>query len=1164
MKLKTATYLMLLRKIIQFCVRNAVYSDDLFHHIINLVYFKYDLTRPLSEVHTKPFKDIFNEKKQEKVQQELGRSAVSRENNRNLINQRCKRGSAEHILKLILFRGWWNEICNLKIRRVSIIARLATIRNRFTKHKVLSAWKTYHRVRIARSEEAKEGQQKLHITNSEARRLSIIIEQQQLEIAQLKNKCSDFQRELSLSQNEIDQQHQQLVDFEQESLESIKQEKRDHVSEISKLQKKITELQTRVESQSETISHDQSHTFALFMHATGNSDNNEEKAEEQVRPYAKEFLNELQDPSDESLPLEFLRWCMRQLTTTKQQSVDNLTTSLQDGEVFSHVALYCFPEACHATILKMIDSRRRLQKVMSILQLYGHPPPFSVEEIIGGNSTATAYLSLLILECWVNRRNMLSTTPSSSCEPESLSELFTAYQEEKNTWSSIINPSKEILNRKLFERVHHSDQTIDDSLIKDKLLFTKLRSKVQLSSRGETPVIGEHVNSVLRNSIESIRLRNLSSSKGRGTSPNTPNTPTKLRSPTNSGRQSPTKIKSPPVAAALRSSPLSPTERVKSPPVVTSPSDMSPSKPPIGSNRASVEKLPSSLKSPPFNNASSPTVPQAATRISFEGLGEGPNSSPTFKSPPLTGKLVIETNGLADSEEPKIMSPLSSKGPVLSATRVSIEEPLQKGNRPVPLNPDNLLSNMGGSDFEGAEPESDASPTVNEQDGVCQLPIILSPECEPTKEQPATASVDEGKLQPLPSTHDANSPRRGLSGGDVPQPQKLANSPDIGGSLAPVKTRKRALSTLQRSREGPMISPTNSTGTAGSTKAEGRKRSGTVIGNSGGPPTDLRPSTSHGLLSATMTSDGSGSVKKKRGSLMPQLNQIIKDMIGVEDFSPSDVMRLEELLVNNFSQLRNIFKYYSRLTSKSDEMTVQEFVKLMGDCHVLDTSSGVGQVVVGARQVGTVQIEVLLSRIRNCGSSSSNQNSKKKEESYGPQFFTEFLIRVAQYRYSKICTSVGDRFEKLLSVDILPNALWSEVDEFRTLFYQPKMQRVLNDFKSRLHKVFHHYIQDKRTGHTMSSKDFWQMLSESKMCGESVSQYDALVIYNNSHRSEELSIGDAMTFGEFLEGITGVALCKNSVLILPPSHRLRDFLTKFHTALGVANPRLRTGSVGVR
>ena len=1274
-KLKTATYLMLLRRIVQFCVRNAVYADDLSRHVTELVYCQYDSTRPLSETHSKPFKYLFEEREQHERHQASG-NIISRSNNRTLINERCKRTNAEHLLKSMLFEVWKKHISGLKTKRIITIAKLASTRSRFAKLRVLSAWKLYHQTCKARAEEAEEGQQKLNVTHSEARKLSIVIEQQQLEIALLKNQCSDYQRDLILSQSELDVQHQQLADFEQESSEFIKKGKQVHSSELEKLKSQISNLQNEIEEQRQQIETNKSHTLKIYKSAIGSTDD-QDKTSEQERPYAKEFLNELQDPSDESLPLEFIRWCMRQLTSTRQSTVSNLTTAVQDGDVFSHVALYCFPEVCHSTILKMIDSRRKLQKIFSVLQLYGFEPSFSIDEIIGGNSVATSCLSLLILECWVTRRNMLCITPSSSAEGSSLTALFDAYQDEKNTWKAILNPAKAILNKRLFEKVNiPSGGGLDDILVKDKLLFTKLRTKVQLSysQRGGTPpgIPGnDYVSAVLRSSIDSIRSRNVSISGGRsrGGSPNTPtkirsppvscSSPTKIRSPPVSGCSSPTKIRSPPVSGCqsptkIKSPPIqsdSPTKLVS--PTVSSPiklptaarvnfeepggsmlpetvisieePNLDPSKikssPPIAATRVSIEEpnfdsasplktalsTRVSIEEPNFDSGSPQRVPLA--RVSIEEPTAGENDSfkkirsppsvatrvsieePNFNSGspqrvPLAARVSIEEpTAVENSSLKKIKSPPS-------VARVSIEEPNFKtlrGKKISPLDPAKLLHQIGGLEYTSGDNEQSGDDQTNDEN---KLPMILSPKVvlqdrsEPSNDIQITNKTSDSSL---PTVNTENSPQRGLLksstdntsfGGltidvqevkDEPQTTKLAgNTPDFA-SLAPVRNRKRAMSYLHKSKEGTVISPTMS---SVKTTYEGRKRSGTTIGNAG-IPAEMRPGTSHGLLSATLTSDGGSlsSTRKRRGSFIQ--TQSPSKEIFVEDFSPADVMRVEELLVLHFGQLRNIYKYYSRITNKSDDMSTSEFVKLLSDCHILDsstvsinlaagTTAAGGQTLVGARQVTALQVELLLSRMRNCGSSSSNQASKRKEEGYGPQPFTEFLLRISQYRYSKICSSVGDRFEKLLSNDVFPNALWSEIDEFRNLFYQPKMQKVLNDFKSRLHKVFHHYNHDKRTGNTMSSKDFWQMLSESKMSGESLTQYDALIIYNNSHRSDEMSVGDCMTFAEFLEAITAVALCKNSVLILPPSHRLREFLVKFHTALGVANPRLRTGSVGVR
>eukprot|EP01064_Diplonema_japonicum_P036765 TRINITY_DN838_c1_g1_i2.p1 TRINITY_DN838_c1_g1~~TRINITY_DN838_c1_g1_i2.p1 ORF type:complete len:1013 (+),score=207.62 TRINITY_DN838_c1_g1_i2:68-3040(+) len=285
----------------------------------------------------------------------------------------------------------------------------------------------------------------------------------------------------------------------------------------------------------------------------------------------------------------------------------------------------------------------------------------------------------------------------------------------------------------------------------------------------------------------------------------------------------------------------------------------------------------------------------------------------------------------------------------------------------------------------------------------------------------------------------------------------------------------------------------------------------------------------------------------KSGPLGKKKNSSIKFRI-----SEDEVKETEEVLEGFYKKIKKIHWYYARLTTKTTEMGLDDFMKFMADCSLL-----CDVVKPPKHSISTQQAEQIFTTVASGVSKNILQ--------LNPQAFVETLVRIAHVKIPPARgLSIADRLKQFLVQSVFPCVMYSNVDEYRDMFSTPQMQEVVNDFKATLLKTFNHYcVVDKASAQTstMNLKDFWRMLTEAKVTGEALSISAVSLIFSNCQSPSDGAGFDEMVFSEFIEAIAACALCKNPVPVLPPSCRLRDFLIRFYATLSIKSHRLRHNSV---
>eukprot|EP01065_Artemidia_motanka_P019300 TRINITY_DN22906_c1_g1_i1.p1 TRINITY_DN22906_c1_g1~~TRINITY_DN22906_c1_g1_i1.p1 ORF type:complete len:1257 (+),score=544.89 TRINITY_DN22906_c1_g1_i1:417-3773(+) len=367
------------------------------------------------------------------------------------------------------------------------------------------------------------------------------------------------------------------------------------------------------------------------------------------------------------------------------------------------------------------------------------------------------------------------------------------------------------------------------------------------------------------------------------------------------------------------------------------------------------------------------------------------------------------------------------------------------------------------------------------------------------------------------------------------------------------------------------------------------------------PRSGRRASRASGRRSSSVASPTADMPREREPSTVATPSSIGTPVVTAPDSSPTrdqDLSDVEEVLAGFFEELRKIYKFYSRLSPKSQEMTNQEFMRFVNDCNLVDKATP------------QAAFDVVFTRVNwadaDDGAARRKVDSSQRELS--PTEFVEALVRIAAQKYTRVpsrvqdkekekekreeeepepapaddddpflfagarrqsmadvqmSTSLADKVHYLLTREVVPRASASEVDDFKALVYSARIQDVVNDHQTALHRIFLHFSAgDKTSMHsaTMNFKEFQQMIAEARLIGESLTKHDVAFIFSNAQSDDDNQGDEEMVYREFVESLVAVAFFRNPNIMLPPAARLRDFLVRqFFPAISAARPRLKLG-----
>eukprot|EP01062_Namystynia_karyoxenos_P042899 TRINITY_DN3141_c1_g4_i1.p1 TRINITY_DN3141_c1_g4~~TRINITY_DN3141_c1_g4_i1.p1 ORF type:complete len:1060 (+),score=274.10 TRINITY_DN3141_c1_g4_i1:208-3180(+) len=273
------------------------------------------------------------------------------------------------------------------------------------------------------------------------------------------------------------------------------------------------------------------------------------------------------------------------------------------------------------------------------------------------------------------------------------------------------------------------------------------------------------------------------------------------------------------------------------------------------------------------------------------------------------------------------------------------------------------------------------------------------------------------------------------------------------------------------------------------------------------------------------------------------INPCFDDPPRFADVTPQDMADCKDAMLANFRYLRRTYKFYS--TMESSLMTVdsvmdrKELAALLKDCGLFDSDRPPSIVAGGARRLDRRDFEHLwISATKSAGLSE-----------IPPAKLTELLLRVAHICFAHTKEPLADRVVTLFGNYIIPRAGYLSTAEFRELIYHERCERVLNDHRAQLRKIFVYYAGGEGTGerHTQSRKEaaelswkeFKQLVIDAKLAddhGVGLLQLQQVFIKMQDDY-------DAVcNFQEFTEIVCAVAAVRNPAPYLPLHKKVRSFI----------------------
>eukprot|EP00741_Cyanophora_paradoxa_P000407 tig00000404_g398.t1 len=175
--------------------------------------------------------------------------------------------------------------------------------------------------------------------------------------------------------------------------------------------------------------------------------------------------------------------------------------------------------------------------------------------------------------------------------------------------------------------------------------------------------------------------------------------------------------------------------------------------------------------------------------------------------------------------------------------------------------------------------------------------------------------------------------------------------------------------------------------------------------------------------------------------------------------------------------IRTIFRYYARLDGAkvksiavrarkldNDEMytvSKHEFDAFIGDCKLLDTGKGANTSRNPHALTGPRVNLVFIMANKEPGKSQEEaqllaSDANNKLTMVLPEFL-QAIVRLAEIKYFKAAPSLAERVTLIMENDVLPNARWDDVEEFRRLMKKDEVQDAITNARGTMRKLFDKY-----------------------------------------------------------------------------------------------------------
>ena len=279
-----------------------------------------------------------------------------------------------------------------------------------------------------------------------------------------------------------------------------------------------------------------------------------------------------------------------------------------------------------------------------------------------------------------------------------------------------------------------------------------------------------------------------------------------------------------------------------------------------------------------------------------------------------------------------------------------------------------------------------------------------------------------------------------------------------------------------------------------------------------------------------------------------QVEDVFKRVKCDEEDIDDQLAEMREYLKKRIRDLKRIFTFYAASNDSGatdSEMDRYEFWKLVKDCKLQRNR----------KALPSVRVDLIFQKCQMNMALEGKERTLSMTEELPSKKFVVCLLRLASYRYSS--GTLPERLERMMEMEVIPNACSTETDRFRETLHTDKVEAMLDRFRKPLKMLFRHYAADDQSGaaalatDTMNVQELQTMCRDLKLVGPRLSLRACRTIFAFVQQ-EEAALEDnedaddddesEMVFAEFREATAALSVWMRPDPYEKMADKIRNFL----------------------
>ena len=181
-----------------------------------------------------------------------------------------------------------------------------------------------------------------------------------------------------------------------------------------------------------------------------------------------------------------------------------------------------------------------------------------------------------------------------------------------------------------------------------------------------------------------------------------------------------------------------------------------------------------------------------------------------------------------------------------------------------------------------------------------------------------------------------------------------------------------------------------------------------------------------------------------------QVEDVFRRVKCDEDEIDDQLDEMRAYLKKRIRDLKRIFTFYAASNDSGatdSEMDRYEFWKLVKDCKLQRNR----------KNLPSVRVDLIFQKCQMNMALEGKERTASMTEELPSKKFVIVLLRLASYRY--VSGTLPERLERMMEMEVLPNACRTETDRFRETLHTDKVEAMLDRFRKPLKMIFGHYAR---------------------------------------------------------------------------------------------------------